>query len=228
MPHEIKKKAMKIVNLSTQNTILNQFLAEVRNHKYQTNRHLFRNNIHRIGQVMAYEMSRELIYTPREVVTPLATTQMNLPTDDIVVATVLRAGLPLQEGFLQVFDHASSAFVSAYRYYTDEAHTQVAIKTEYLATPALEGKTLILVDPMLATGRSIELAYRVLTTQGIPQRFFLASVIAAQEGIDFLNRAFANEELTLYTVAIDPTLNPQKYIVPGLGDAGDLCFGEKI
>ncbi len=219
---------MKIVNLTSQNTILNLFLAEVRDHSYQANRHLFRHNLHRIGQMMAFEMSRELTYSPRQVTTPLANIEMNLPTDDIVVATVFRAGLPLQEGFIQVFDHADSAFVSAYRYYTDETHTQVAIKAEYLASPPLTGKTLILVDPMLATGRSIEVVYKALLTHGTPKRFFLASVIASQEGVDYLNKVFTDDEATLYTAAIDPILNPQKYIVPGLGDAGDLCYGEKL
>ncbi len=219
---------MKIINLSTQNTILNNFLSEIRDINYQRNRHLFRHNIIRIGELMAYEISKELSYSPTIIQTPLAPTTMSLTDDKLVLATVLRAGLPLVEGFLNVFDHADSAFVSAYRYYKDAKQTEVGIKTEYLAAPELTDKTLILVDPMLATGGSLELAYRALIAHGTPRKFIIAAVIAAQEGIDYLQKAFENEDVTLYTAAIDPTLNDKKYIVPGLGDAGDLCFGEKL
>ncbi len=219
---------MKVINLSLENSILNQFVSEIRDINYQGNRLLFRRNIERIGEVMAYEISKELQYSPQQITTPLAVANINLPTDSIVVATVIRAGLPFQQGFLNVFDHADSGFVSAQRYYRNDTHTKVGIKTEYLATPCLDGKTLILVDPMLATGGSIELAYRALTTQWEPQKFILAAIIAAQEGIHFLNHAFASEDVTLYAAAVDPVLNDRKYIVPGLGDAGDLCFGERI
>ncbi len=219
---------MEVVNLTDQNTIINQYLAEIRNADYQRNRHLFRRNIERIGEAMAYEISKELCYSPKRIITPLDIIKVNTPDDNIVVATVIRAGLPFQQGFLNVFDHADAAFVSAYRYYKDAECSEVGIKTEYLATPPLKGKTLILVDPMLATGGSLELSYRVLTTHGVPGRFFIASVIAAQEGINFLQKAFAKEKITLYTAAIDPLLDEKKYIVPGLGDAGDLCYGEKL
>ncbi len=219
---------MKIINLAEQNTIVNRFVAELRDADYQRNRHLFRRNIERIGEMMAYEISKQLDYSPKKIVTPLATATVSTPDDEIVVATVIRAGVPLQEAFLRIFDHADAAFVSAYRYYKDAAHTQVAIKTEYLASPDLNGKTLILVDPMLATGGSLELSYRALLSHGTPRRFIIATVIAAQQGIDFLTKAFENEEVTLYTAVIDPALNDKKYIVPGLGDAGDLCYGEKL
>ncbi len=219
---------MRVINLEESNTIVGGFIAELRDRNYQLNRHLFRRNIERTGEILAYEMSREMTYSAKAVETPLGTAMVSTPDDDIVVATVLRAGVPLQQGFLRVFDHAAAAYVSAYRYYTDEARTEVGIKTEYLAAPPLEGKTLVLVDPMLATGGSMELAYRALTAHGTPERLFLASVISAREGIEYLGNVFPGDGVALYTATIDASLNDSKYIVPGLGDAGDLCFGEKL
>ena len=218
---------MKIINFSESNTIINQYLAEIRDCEYQQNRLLFRNNIMRIGELEAYEISKCLDYQERDVQTPLGTARVSTPTDNVVVATIMRAGLPFHTGFLNIFDHAGNAFVSAYREYTDEAHTEVGIHVEYLASPSLEGKTLLIVDPMLATGGSFELGYKAFLTKGTPKRIHVACVIATPEGIDHIKRTFP-EDTTVWCGAIDPGMNEHKYIVPGFGDAGDLCFGEKI
>lgn len=219
---------MEIINFSESNSIINQYMAELRDVDYQKNRLLFRNNIMRIGEMEAYEMSKHFSYETREVTTPLGTAHVNVPTDELVLATIFRAGLPFHQGFLNVFDHAENAFVSAYRAYTDEEHTEVGIHVEYLATPSLEGKTLIIADPMLATGGSMELGYKAFLTKGKPAHVHVACVIAAPEGIEHVKRSFPETDTTLWCGAIDPALNEHKYIVPGFGDAGDLCFGGKL
>lgn len=219
---------MKIINLSDNNSIVNQYLAELRDVNYQQNRLLFRNNITRIGEMMAYEISKTLSYEARDVTTPLGTARVNMPTDKIVLATILRAGLPFHTGFLNVFDHAGNAFVSAYREYTDDSHTEVGIHVEYLATPDLGGKTLIIADPMLATGGSMELGYKAFLTHGTPKRIHVACVIAAPDGIEHVKNSLPADRTTVWCAAIDPALNEHKYIVPGFGDAGDLCYGGKM
>ena len=219
---------MKVINFSEQNTIINQYMAEIRDVDYQKNRLLFRNNIERIGELMAYEISKMLDYSVKQVNTPLDVAEVSTPDDNIVLATVFRAGLPLHQGFLNIFDKARNAFVSAFRYYEDKECSKVGIKVEYLATPQLDNTTLILVDPMLATGGSVELAYRAFTTKGQPKKLIMASIIAAQSGVDYLQELFPSDDVVLYTAAIDPILNEHKYIVPGLGDAGDLCYGDKV
>lgn len=218
---------MQIVNLSEQNSVLNRFMAEVRDMEYQQNRLLFRNNIVRIGEVMAYEMSKALDYTQQDVKTPLGTATVNMPEQNIVLATVLRAGLPFHQGFLNVFDHAENAFVSAYRMYTNREHTEVGVHTEYMAAPSVEGKTLIIVDPMLATGGSMVASYEALLKTGKPKKVHIACVIAVPEGLEML-RNNVDEDTTVWCAAIDEGMNEHKYIVPGFGDAGDLCFGEKL
>lgn len=219
---------MDITNLGKQNSIINRYMAELRDVSYQQNRLLFRNNITRVGEMMAYEISKTLSYEPREVTTPLGTTSVNMPTDDIVLATIFRAGLPFHAGFLNVFDHAGNAFVSAYREYTDDSRTEVGIHVEYLATPSIEDKTLIIADPMLATGGSMELGYKAFLTHGVPRRIHVACVIATPEGIEHVCRSLPDDRTTVWCAAIDPVLNEHKYIVPGLGDAGDLCYGGKM
>ena len=218
---------MKTINLSEQNSVINQYLAELRDKKYQQNRFIFRSNIQRIGQIMAYEMSKTFEYKKKTITTPLANIDIPLPKDDIVVATVLRAGLPFHEGFLNVFDHAASAFVSAYRMYTNREHTEVGIHTEYMATPSVKGRTLIIADPMLATGGSMAASYEALIKTGKPRAVHVACVIAVPEGIEVLNQTLP-EDATLWCAAIDPGMNQHKYIVPGFGDCGDLCYGEKL
>ncbi len=215
---------MKIVDLSKQNTVLNRFITEIRDKDIQKDQMRFRRNIERIGEIMAYEISKELPYEELAVKTPLGEAVHNVPTDKVVLATILRAGLPLHTGFHNYFDSAENAFVSAYREYTDDTHFEV--KVEYLASPRLDGKYVLLVDTMLATGCSTDLCYRALLTKGRPEKLIIAAVIASQEAVDFVKKTFP-EDTILYCAAIDPILNNHYYIIPGLGDAGDLCFGEK-
>lgn len=219
---------MKIINLSESNSIINQYLAETRDVDYQKNRLLFRNNIQRIGELEAYEISKQLDYETKDVTTPLGISQVNVPADKIVLATIFRAGLPFHNGFLNIFDHAGNAFVSAYREYTDEEHHNIGVHVEYLATPSINGKTLIIADPMLATGASMELGYKAFLTKGTPKRIHVACVIASPEGIEHIKKTFPEEKTTIWCAAIDPGLNEHQYIVPGFGDAGDLCYGEKL
>lgn len=219
---------MKIIDFSQTNSIMNQYMAEMRDKDYQHNRLLFRNNIMRIGELEAYEISKTLSYEERDVQTPLGTARVSVPSDKVVLATIFRAGLPFHNGFLNIFDHAGNAFVSAYRKYTDQSHTDVSIHVEYLATPDIDGKTLIIADPMLATGGSMELGYKAFLTKGTPKNVHVACVIAAPEGIEHIRKTFPDDRTTIWCAAIDPGLNEHKYIVPGFGDAGDLCYGEKI
>lgn len=218
---------MKIINFAEQNTIINQYMAELRDKSYQKNRLLFRNNIHRIGEMMAFELSKVLEYKPKTVTTPLGTLDIPLPKEDLLIATVLRAGLPFHEGFLHVFDKAANGFVSAYRMYTNREHTEVGIHTEYMAAPSSKNKTLVIVDPMLATGGSMAASYEALVKSGTPKSVHIACVIATPEGLDVLKDTLP-EDSTVWCAAIDPGMNANKYIVPGFGDAGDLCFGEKL
>ncbi len=218
---------MQVVDFSKSNSIINLYMSELRDKNYQKNRLLFRHNIKRIGEMMAYELSKTLDYKAKTITTPLGTLDIPLPKEDLVVATVLRAGLPFHEGFLCVFDHAENAFVSAYRMYTNREHTEVGIHTEYLASPSVKGKTLIIVDPMLATGGSMVAAYEALLKTGKPHQVHIASVIGTPEGVDMLQKS-VSDDVTLWCAAIDPGMNEHKYIVPGFGDCGDLCFGEKL
>lgn len=215
---------MKIVNLSEENSILNSFLREIRDVEIQNDSMRFRRNIERIGEIMAYEISKELDYKTVTIQTPNSEAAQSLPAEDIVLGTILRAGLPLHTGFHNYFDRAENAFVSAFRKYTNENEFDVIV--EYLASPRLDDKTLILVDPMLATGISADLSYRAMLSKGTPAKTILACVIASQQAVDYVIQHFP-EETILYCAAIDPILNEHAYIVPGLGDAGDLCFGEK-
>ena len=215
---------MKIINLSEGNSILNQFICEIRDITVQKDQMRFRRNIERIGEIMAYEISKELDYKEVKITTPNSDAVQSVPQDNVVLGTILRAGLPLHTGFHNYFDHAENAFVSAFRKYTSENEFDVIV--EYLASPRLDGKTLILVDPMLATGISADLSYRALLTKGKPAKTIFACVIASQQAVDYVISHFP-EDTILYCAAIDPILNEHAYIVPGLGDAGDLCFGEK-
>lgn len=216
---------MKVIDLGATNSVLNRYMAQLRDVDYQRNRTLFRGNLRRIGHVMAYELSRTLCYSDKKITTPLGEKLVPTPDDHIVVGTVLRAGLAFHEGFLDVFDEADSAFVAAYR--EEGRREDLKIRLEYIATPRLDGCTFLLVDPMLATGGSLELAYKAFLAGGTPGCLHVCAVIAAQEGVDHLCRVFPSDDVTLWCAAIDPALNEAAYIVPGLGDAGDLSFGPK-
>lgn len=225
---ETQTKTMKVVNFSETNSIINQYMAEIRDINYQQNRLLFRNNIERIGEMEAYEISKTLNYEEKDIPTPLGIAKVNVPTDKIVLATIFRAGLPFHTGFLKVFDHAGNAFVSAYRAYKDDERHEVSIHVEYLATPSIDQKNLIIADPMLATGGSMELGYKAFITKGTPKRIDVCCVIATPEGIDHIKQTLPDDKTTIWCGAIDPGMNEHKYIVPGFGDAGDLCYGDKL
>ena len=218
---------VEVINFSEQRSVMNQFMAELRDRKYQQNRLLFRNNIERIGQMMAFELSKTLEYKSKTVTTPLGTLDIPLPHDELVIATVLRAGLPFHEGFLKVFDHAENGFVSAYRMYTNREHTEVGVHTEYMASPSVKNKTLVITDPMLATGGSMAASIEALMKTGRPRKVHVCCVIATPEGIEVVREALPDGS-TIWCAAIDPGMNEHKYIVPGFGDCGDLCYGEKL
>ena len=216
---------MKIVNFAEKNSELNRFVAEIRDIHIQQDRLRFRKNLERIGEVMSYEISKDFRYSEKLVTTPLGTARVNTADDKIVIGTILRAGIPYHQGFLNYFDRAENAFVSAYRKYKDKLNFEIFI--EYIASPRIDGKILILTDPMLATGGSMELSYRALLTKGEPVHIHIASVIASQKAIEYITTHFPEEKTTVWVGAIDPDLNEHSYIVPGLGDAGDLAYGEK-
>ena len=218
---------MKVINFSEQNSIINQYMAELRDKNYQKNRLTFRNNVERIGELMAYEVSKTLDYKPKTITTPLGTTDIPLPKDNIVLATVLRAGLPLHQGFLNIFDRADNAYVSAFRMYINREHTEVGIHADYIAAPSVKGKTLIIADPMLATGGSMAAAIEALLASGKPKKIHVCCVIAAPEGIEVVKKVLP-EGSRIWCASIDQGMNEHKYIVPGFGDCGDLCYGEKL
>ncbi len=214
---------MTVRNLSDHPSIANQYLAELRDPERQANRYQFRRNLSRLGAIMAYEISKELTYQAEVVSTPLGKKAMVLPATDVVLLTVMRAGLPFLEGFQQVFEQADTGFVGAFRV---EGAEELKIQAGYVAVPNLAGKRVILIDTMLATGKSLAEVLRLLKGHGAPAHLYLASVIAAPEGVKFLQET-VSEPASLWTFSIDERLNDQFYIVPGLGDAGDLSFGEK-
>lgn len=211
--------------LTQVNSIANTFLKELRAVDIQKDGGRFRKNMERLGEVFAYEISKTLHYQEEDVVTPLGTSKIFVPQDKIVLAAVLRAGVPLYQGMLNFFDNAESAFVAAYRGPQQQDYSY-DIKMDYMATPAIDGKVLILIDPMLATGRSILTAYKSFLKLGNPKEVHLVSVIASQQGVEFVCKEM--KEVNLWVGAIDQGLNAKSYIVPGLGDAGDLAFGVKM
>ncbi|MBQ2608235.1 MAG: uracil phosphoribosyltransferase [Paludibacteraceae bacterium] len=218
---------MRVVNLSEHNSVMNQYLREIRDVDIQKDPLRFRRNIERIGEVMAVEVSKELDYEPTEVQTPLAKATVNTIADQLVLGTILRAGMPLHHGFLNIFDRAENAFLSAYRRENEQGELEIV--AEYMAAPAIEGKTLILVDPMLATGMSMEVGYLALLRHGKPKHTHMCCTIGTPQAIDCLRKSLNDSpDVTVWCAAIDPVLNEKKYIVPGLGDAGDLCYGTKI
>ena len=217
---------MTIHNLSEKNSILNHFLSQIRDVEIQKDSMRFRRNIERIGEIMAYEISQRLEYKNISVQTPLGKKETAIIADKIVVCSILRAGLPLHTGFTNFFDDAENGFISAYRHHYNNDET-FEIKVEYQAAPSLENKIVLLVDPMLATGRSIVAVLNKLHLEQKPKEFHVAVVIATPEGVSHLEKNLP-ENCYLWVASLDEKLNDQSYIVPGLGDAGDLCFGEKL
>lgn len=216
---------MEIINFAQTTSLVSQYMSELRDVTVQTDMLRFRRNLERIGEIMAYEMSKRMHYKTVDITTPLDTAACQVLDEPIVLATIFRAGIPFHKGFLDYFDKAQNAFVSAYRKYKEKENFDVFI--EYLASPRLDGKTLIIADPMLATGASMELSYRALLTKGEPARIHVASVIASKKAIDYIKSTFPEEKTTVWVGAIDDQINSHSYIVPGLGDAGDLAYGIK-
>ena len=216
---------MKVIDFGQTNSILNQYISEIRNVEVQNDRLRFRRNIERIGEIMAYEMSKEFKYSVKNIQPPLGIAPVSTPDNNLVISTILRAGLPFHLGFLSYFDWAENAFVSAYRKYKDRLNFDIHI--EYIASPRLTGKTLIISDPMLATGSSMELAYEALLTKGVPGHVHVASIISSKQALEYLQKKMPDDKTTIWIAALDNDLDDHSYIVPGLGDAGDLAFGEK-
>ena len=210
--------------LGKTNSIFNQFVSEIRDVEIQKDKMRFRRNLERMGEIFAYEISKSLIYEKKEVVTPLGSAYINLLTDQPVLATILRAGLPLHQGMLNYFDKAENAFISAYRKHHKDGSFDIQL--EYVSSASIDNKILILADPMLATGASIVLTYKELLKRGIPKHTHIVAAIASVEGLDYVKKHLPNK-ITYWVGAVDEELTAQSYIVPGLGDAGDLAFGKK-
>lgn len=208
------------------NSLFNQYLAEIRDEVIQKDPMRFRRNLERIGEIFAYEISKELSYKYKEVTTSLGVAKMRVLEQQPVLATILRAGLPLHQGLLNCFDKAENCFISAYRKY--DPNGEFHIDFQYIASPLLDDKVVILSDPMLATGSSMEVGYHALLEKGDPKHIHLVSLIASRQGIDYILERLPQERITLWVGAIDPEMTPKSYIVPGLGDAGDLAYGAKI
>ena len=216
---------MNLINLGEQNSVLNSFVAQLRDKSIQKDSMRFRRNLERVGEVFAYEISKTLSYSEKEVETPLGIASVSTPDDQIVAATILRAGLPLHQGILNIFDSAQSAFVAAYRKYAKGDDFQM--KVEYASSADVEGKVLILADAVLATGSSMEIVYDTLTENGTPKHTHLVCPVCSAYAVDHLRRDMRSADVTLWVAAIDEELTSQSYIVPGIGDAGDLAYGEK-
>ena len=216
---------MKVINIGENNTILNKFIAQMRDIDVQKDSMRFRANLERVGEIFAYEISKTLTYSEKPVTTPLGIANISTHDDKLVVATILRAGLPLHQGILNYFDDAQNAFVAAYRKYNKGEGFNINI--EYSSTPDLDGKTLILADTMLATGASIELAYEKLCEHGTPKHTHIVGPISSAYAVEYIQKNIDGERITLWVAAIDEELTSRSYIVPGLGDAGDLAYGIK-
>ncbi|MCL1821192.1 MAG: uracil phosphoribosyltransferase [Prolixibacteraceae bacterium] len=216
---------MKINILSNRNTILDQYLAELRDINIQKDAFRFRENLQRIGELFAFEISKTLSYRESDIVTPLGISRTPVLAQQPVLATILRAGLPMHQGLLRIFDKAENAFISAYRKYTDKKHFE--IEFEYMSSPPLDGKVVILSDPMLASGMSMEIGYHALLQKGSASHVHLVSIISSQQGVDYVKKKIVADNVTLWLGAVDGSMNSKSYIVPGLGDAGDLAYGEK-
>ncbi len=210
--------------LSEQHSVVNRFISELRDVNVQDDRFRFRRNLERIGEIAAYEISKTMDYASRDITTPLGVAPMEVHVDEPVVATILRAGLPLHQGVLNYFDQADNAFISAYRKHHKDGSFEISL--EYVAAPSLDGRVVILTDPMLATGQSMVMTYKAMLEKGKPAHTHVVSVIASRLGVEYVKKHLS-ENITLWIGAIDEELTAQSYIVPGLGDAGDLAYGEK-
>jgi len=214
-----------VINLDDTNTVGKIFLTELRDAEIQKDSMRFRRNVERLSEILAYEISKQLLYTPITVQTPLSEATGHKFKNNILIASILRAGLPMHTGFLNTFDKAENAFISAYRMYNNDGSFE--IKFEYLSSPEIDKKIVILVDPMLATGSSMIIAYKGLLEKGTPLHTHFVSIIASREGIEYVKQFIVNDNATIWTAAIDDDLTAKGYIVPGLGDAGDLAYGQK-
>lgn len=217
---------MEIKILGNNHSIIDQYLAELRDINIQKDSLRFRENLQRLGELFGYEISKTLSYDVKDVTTPLGTAKVPVLKQQPVLATILRAGLPMHHGLLRIFDQAENTFISAYRKYTENGGFD--IEFEYMASPSLDNKVVILSDPMLASGMSMEISYHALLTKGKPSHIHLVSIISSQQGVDYVSEKINDPHVTLWLGAIDPEMNPKSYIVPGLGDAGDLAYGAKI
>ncbi len=218
---------MIVHNLGLENSVLNQFVLELRDVGIQKDSMRFRKNIERIGEVLSYELSKKLDYENKRVQTPLGSKEVSVPKNELVLCSILRAGLPLHQGLLNYFDKAENAFISAYRDHKNDDEDDFDIIVEYLASPSLQNKTLILADPMLATGKTLENTFRAMQNHGTPKQIHVVSVIGSEQGVAYVKNAFP-ENTYLWIAAIDEKLSNRSYIIPGLGDAGDLSFGTKV
>jgi len=214
-----------VIELGNKKSIFNKFLSQIRDRDVQKDSLRFRRNLERMGEIFAYEISKKMKYEEKEILTPLGTAKMSLCTEKPVLATILRAGLPLHQGLLHYFDDADNGFVSAYRKY--ENNEDFIIKLDYVSAPSLKGRTLIISDPMLATGGSMVAALKGLMEKGKPKKIHIVTVLATEEGIAEVRKHFSLRNVTIWTGNIDDELTAKAYIVPGLGDAGDLAFGIK-
>jgi len=217
---------MQTIVFNQQQSIFNRFVAEIRDTSIHTDPMRFRRNIERMGEITAYEISKALPHQIKDITTPLGVAQENVMSEEVVIASILRAGLPMHQGLLNYFDRSENAFVSAYRKYNEKGDFDIHI--EYISSPSLDDKIVILCDPMLATGTSIELAYKALLHKGKPKHVHIASLIASEAGVQYVQNIFKDEPVSLWLGAVDEELNAKSYIVPGIGDAGDLAYGSKI
>ena len=217
---------MKVINLGESNSILNRFVAELRDKEIQKDSLRFRRNLERIGEIFAYEISKTLEYSPKEVTTPLGIANCTIPEENLILGTILRAGIPLHNGMLNFFDKAQNAFIAAYRKYGKD--NKFTIQIEYMSSPRIDGKTLVLTDTMLATGSSVVLAYNKLCELGEPAHTHIVCPIASEYSLGYLSKQLPHKKVTLWVAAVDEELTNKSYIVPGIGDAGDLAYGNKL
>ncbi len=217
---------MKTVILGKENSVFNEFIGEIRDAKVQKDSMRFRKNLERMGEIFAYEISKKINYRIKKITTPLGVAEVPMLNDKIVVATILRAGLPFHQGFLNYFDKAENAFISAYRKYDKGGN--FTIQAEYVSSPGIKNKILILTDVMLATGSSMVLTYKKLRERGEPAHTHIVSVIASKYAVEYTKRNISDKNVTLWLGVVDEKLTSHSYIVPGLGDAGDLAYGNKL